>query len=280
MIGIRVCATFVLLLTLVGLASPCAAQEVTLDDVLDRAGKYVTSYAEQFASVVAEERSVQRNLSSLFGGGNTREILSDFLVVRVPATSTWIGFRDVFQVNGVKVRDREDRLLTLFIEKPANAMQQAQSLADESARYNLGDLRRNFNLPTTALFFLLPSSQWRLRFKHTGDDTRDGVRYWVVRGEEWQTPTFIHTTAGRDVKVAAEYWIDPASGRIARSEMRLMEPVRLTIAVDYKPDEKLELWVPHEMNESYEQGATRIRCIATYANFRRFQVNTDTSFRH
>ena len=272
--------SFVVMLAIAGAARPCAAQAPALDEVLDRAGRYVSSYAEQFASVVSEERSVQRNQSNYFSGGNNREILSDFLVVRVPATSTWIGFRDVFEVNGVKVRDREDRLLKLFVETPAGAMQQAQRLADESARYNLGDLKRNFNLPTTALFFLLPASQWRLRFKQAGSEIRDGVPYWILHGEEWQSPTFIHTTAGRDVRVTAEFWVDPASGRVVRSEMRLTDPVRLTITVDYHPDDKLEMWVPHEMNESYEQGATRIKCVATYSKFRRFQVNTDVTFRN
>ena len=276
----RLVSSLLSVLAVAGAIAPVPAQEITLDDVLELAGRYVTGYAEQFASVVAEERSVQRNTSSLFSGGNSREIVSDFLVVRVPATSTWIGFRDVFEVNGVKVRDRQDRLLRLFVESPSRAMERAQALADESARYNLGDLKRNFNLPTTALFFLLPSSQWRLRFKHAGDESRDGVRYWVVRGDEWQKPTFIHTTAGRDVKVTAEYWIDPSNGRVARSEMRLSEPIRTVISVDYRPDEKLALWVPREMSESYEQGTVRIRCLASYSNFRRFQVSTDTTFRH
>jgi hypothetical protein len=257
-----------------------AAQGVSLDQVLDRAADYVSAYAERFASVVSDERSVQRSQSSVFSGGNSREIRSDFLVVRVPSTATWIGFRDVYEVNGVAVRDRQDRLMKLFTETPASAVSHAQQIADESARFNLGDIKRNFNLPTTALFFLLPSSQFRLRFKHDGEQVRDGERYWIVKGAEFLTPTFISTASGRDVKVSTTYWIDPESGRVARSELRIAEPVRTTIAVDYRPDEKLAMWVPREMDESYEQGATRITCIATYSNFRRFQVSTDTTFRH
>jgi hypothetical protein len=261
-------------------AAPAAtAQSATLDEVLERAGNYVSAYATRFASLVAEERSVQRSHSNLFSADTSREIRSDFLVVRVASSSTWIGFRDVFEVNGVPVRDRQDRLLKLFVETPETAVERAQRIANESARHNIGDLKRNFNLPTTALFFLLPSSQSRLRFKHAGDQTLDGVRYWVVKGEEIQTPTYIHTTTGREVKVTVEYWIDPSSGRLAQSEMRLSEPVRTIITVDYRFNEKLDMWAPREMREFYEQGDTRITCVATYSNFRRFQVSTDSTFR-
>ena len=41
-------------------------------------------------------------------------------------------------------------------------------MADESARFNIGPTRRNFNEPTAALFFLLPASQARFAFTRKG----------------------------------------------------------------------------------------------------------------
>ncbi len=262
--------------------APPAAPPATppaLEAVMERAGAYVTAFAEQFASVVAEERSEQ----SASGGPRDivteRRLVADILVVRVPGTQQWMGFRDVFEVNKSRVHDRQDRLLKLFVESPATAVTQARRLADESARYNVGEMTRNFNLPTTALFFLHPSAQWRFKYRKTAERVRDGVRYWEVRGTEWARPTFVRTSLGKDAEMTTEYLIDPDTGRVARSTMKLKYPAETDITVDYRPDEALGMWVPARMDESYAQGMSRIRATATYANFRRFQVSTDTAFR-
>lgn len=264
-------------------AGPAAAQPTaaapTLDVVLQRAGAYVTEYAERFSSVVAEERSDQSNDGGPRGFVTTRLILADVLVVRVPGTGQWMGFRDVFEVNRSKVRDREDRLLKLFVETPATAVAQARRLADESARFNVGDLTRNFNLPTTALFFLLPGRQGHFAFRQAGTKERDGLRYWVIRGRETGRSTLIATTVGRDPELFVEYLVDPASGRVVRTTMRMKYPADTDISVDYRPDDTLGMWVPSKMEESYDQASSKVRCTATYSNFRRFQVHTDTSFR-
>jgi hypothetical protein len=251
----------------------------TLEVVLQRAGTYVTTFAEQFSSVVAEERSDQSADTGPRGFVTTRTILADVLVVRVPGSNQWMGFRDVFEVNKSKVRGREDRLLKLFVESPATAVVQARRLADESARFNVGDLTRNFNLPTTALFFLHPSRQSHFRFTQAGTRVRDGVRYWLIRGRETGRSTLVMTTAGRDAELFVEYLVDPDTGRIARSTMRMKYPAETDITVDYRPDDTLGMWVPAKMEESYDMSPTKIRGTATYSNFRRFQVNTDTSFR-
>jgi len=265
---------------LVTLAVPAPAQAPpALDEILKRAGAYVAGFAEQFASVVAEEHAEQSASGGPRDMVTERKILADILLVRVPGTQQWMGFRDVFEVNRSTVRDREDRLLKLFVDSPGTAVSQARRIADESARYNVGDLTRNFNLPTTALLFLHPSAQWRFRYRKAGDRERDGVRYWVIRGTETASPTFIQTSMGRDTELTTEYLVDPASGRVARSTLKLKFPAETDITVDYRPDATLGMWVPARMEESYAHGMTRIRSTATYANFRRFQVNTDTSFR-
>jgi hypothetical protein len=273
-----------LLVVFVSLAATSAASQPpmpapTLDVVLQRAGAYATAYAEQFSSVVAEERSDQSTDSGPRGFVTTRLILSDILLVRLPGTAQWMGFRDVFEVNRSKVRDREDRLLKLFVESPSTAVVQARRLADESARFNVGDLTRNFNLPTTALFFLHPSRQAHFTFKRAGTKDRDGVRYWVIRGDETGRPTLVTTNMGRDAEMYVEYLVDPESGRVARTTMRMKYPAETDVSVEYRPDEKLGMWVPSKMDESYDMPSSKIRCAATYSNFRRFQVNTDTSFR-
>jgi hypothetical protein len=107
---------------------------------------------------------------------------------------------------------------------------------------------------------------------------KDGVRYWVVRGTETVRPTLVHTP-GRDNEMFTEYLVEPETGRVARTTMRLKLPAQTDITVDYRQDETLGFSVPFRMEESYDQMPTQIRSTATYSNFRRFQVKTDTSFR-
>lgn len=246
---------------------------------MQRAGQYVTDYAASFSSVVVEERAEQSSVGGPRDPVAERRLLSDIIVVRVPGSHEWMGFRDVFEVDRVRVRDREDRLLKLFVESPATAVAQARRLADEGARFNVGELTRNFNLPTTAIFLLLPHVQWRFTFKKAGESDRQGNRYWVVKGVEWARPTIVQTSMGRDAEMTTEYLIDPETGRVARTKLSLRRPAETDITVDYRPDDTLGIWVPARMEESYESGTARIRSTATYANFRRFQVSTDTSFR-
>jgi hypothetical protein len=101
----------------------------------------------------------------------------------------------------------------------------------------------------------------------------------VIRGDETGRPTLVTTNLGRDAELFIEYLVDPESGRVARTTMRMKYPAETDVSVEYRPDEKLGMWVPSKMDESYDMPSAKIRCSATYSNFRRFQVNTDTSFR-
>src|SRR4051812_32033914 len=99
------------------LASPASAED-TLDVVLQRAGAYATRVREQLSGVVAEETYIQ-NLRwaigvevTLDGKGATpvtrRTLRSDLLMVR--ADDRHVEFRDVFEVDGNTVRDRQNWL--------------------------------------------------------------------------------------------------------------------------------------------------------------------------
>jgi hypothetical protein len=154
-----------------------AVDVVTLESLLERAGAYFLSFESRFSDVVTEERYVQEAMrpgSSLDvaitrrGGGvatqippsaDRRELVSDFLLVKLPDTNEWLPFRDVFEVDSKRVRDREDRLSKLFLQPAPTALAQAQRIMDESARYNIGSIQRTINLPVFALEVLRPSTQ-------------------------------------------------------------------------------------------------------------------------
>jgi formylglycine-generating enzyme len=268
--------------------------DVSLAAILERAGAYVLAFDTRFSNVVAEERYVQNAVSIGVGGGSPsphagafaesggtakirRELLSDFLLVRTPSAEIWIPFRDVFAVDGKPVRDRGDRLTKLFLQPPDTAIQQAQRIVAESARYNVG-LSRTINLPVLALAALRPSNQPRFTFKRGNEDKSVGPGVFAIEYREHVTPTIITGLLGRDMFAHGRLWVEASTGRILRTEL-LVEDVRLraTVVTRYRRDATFALDVPSEMREEYIlANGSRVDGVATYGNFRKFDVSVDT----
>ena len=288
-------------LTLVALVPPLlvSAEEVSLKTVMQRAGVYVTDFRRQLSSIVAEESYVQ-DVTPLVArparpaaSTKRRELRSDFLLVWSPGADRYIEFRDVFEVDGTPVRDRQERLTALFLDgSPSAATPRIQRIIDESARYNIGTIERNVNTPTLPLLFLAPDNQPRFRFKrvpgHAPAITRTPkepsanftivTEVWVVEYEEVQRKTLIRTSAGRDIPARGHFWIEPATGKVLMSELTAdSSAVRATIDVSYQSEPLLGFLVPIEMRERYEgrRDSTLIEGNATYGNFRQFQVRTE-----
>jgi hypothetical protein len=266
--------------------APLAPGDQSLDAVLDRATEYVTGFQRAFSAAVAEERYQQTlrtptwNGAAQLGGGATflkeRRLRSDLLLVRPAGMDAWFTFRDVFEVDGTPVRDREQRLQRLFLEAPGTALDQAGLISAESARYNLGPVERTVNVPTLALSFLEAENRQRCKFKKQGEDKRDGVTTWRIAFTEKSRPTLIRTPGtGGNVPSSGRLWIDPTTGCLLRTEMVVNGPnVTMSSTVEYRPNEALGIWVPAEMTEHYEYATGAIDGVATYSNVRRFTVST------
>lgn len=271
------------------------AQEPNLEQVLVRAAKYVTTLHKQLSSIVAEETYVQTARAVRFGSmaESKKTLRSDLLLVRPPDADRYVEFRDVFEVDGRAVRDRDERLVKLFLEPDTN-VDQLRAIIDESARYNIGDIPRNINTPMLTLHFLQPSIQDHFRFRRAeSGDTRLGniaavpgrsaamfrvkTEMWVIEFRETEQPTIIKTARSRDFPAEGRFWIDPETGAVLMSEL-VMEnsDVKATINVSYQSEPILGFHVPVEMRERYHSGNRWIDGIATYGRFRQFQVHTDT----
>src|SRR5262249_50835651 len=134
-----------LLVVLVVAAAPhrvLAGQAQAGDEIIERATRYVQEFMQRFSSVVAEERYLQETTNPF----RRRQLKSDFLLVTPPGSNDWFQFRDVFEVDGRQVKDREDRLAKLFFEESPDAAGRATQLRRESARYNLEDVG-TLNMP-------------------------------------------------------------------------------------------------------------------------------------
>ena len=285
----------VLVVLLLLSSSPTAQQEqppttnhqppTSFAELLDRASRYVESFQRNFGSVVAEERYEQTlrrviggNTTSVQrGGGGPMEtvLVSDFLLVQVPGEG-WLPFRDVFERDGKQVRDRQERLAALFLKGSSrSAFAQARAIMDEGARYNIGNVARNINMPTLPLPFL--TAQHRARFSFKAGKREENDPGAVIEFKETGRPTFISTTGGRDLPVSGRFLVDERDGTVLRTELHAVDTsVEAHIVVTYEPDAGTGLMVPVRMEERYRRSRDpmEVRGVATYSRFRRFQVNT------
>jgi len=253
-----------------------ARRDPALAAVLARVTEYAENYGRELSAVVAEEVYEQKATQSAVAlkGPTSRRLVSDFLLVKVPGASGWMPFRDVFEVDGVQVRDHDDRLRKLFLEAPPEkALENANTIWSESARYNIGPIFRNVNVPTLPLVFVESTFAPRFEFNKRGEPTEGGIRAWEIEYREVARPTIIKTRRDEDVPASGTLWVDPVSGRVLRT---LMRAAGATITVTYEPrPESLGLWLPVKMQENYEYSIGRVQATATYSKFRRFQVFTE-----
>jgi hypothetical protein len=272
--------------------TPALAVQPPLDPVLSRAGAYVVEFQRLLSGVVAEEQYVQ-DVRYPLGAGTRyspllprhRELKSDLLMVKPVGGDRWLQFRDVFEVDGRAIRDRNERLMALFVSPTASSASQTDRITQESSRYNIGNLLRTVNVPVLALVVLDPQHQGRFRFKRT--DHRDPLLgrgrsrpadVWVIEYQEVQKQTMIRTANGRDLPARGRFWIEAATGHVVASEL-VAEDTTISgrIDVDYDIEPAIGLLVPVLMRERYDirHDGSRVDGEASYSRFRQFQVKVD-----
>lgn len=258
--------------------------------VLRSVAEYLTQYEQRISAVVAEEDYVQQYVTPPFASPTgqllraTRSLKSDVLVLTDPAYG-WVTFRDVFEVDGKPVRDRDQRLTGLFSASAADALQQARAITEESARFNLNipgvSVNRSVNVPMAALLFFRAAYQPRSKFTFERLDTLQGRRAAVIGFEEQALPRLIRSPT--NVPMQGTAWIEIASGRVLRTSLtftleRANASTIAVIDVTYALEGKSQLWLPASMNERYTsvQNAQPMGVLsarARYSRFRQFAVD-------
>ena len=249
-----------------------------------RAGEYVTRFAQAFSNVVTEEHYVQ-NISAgvpsgLLRGGGQRDLRSDLLLLRVGGLVEWQPFRDVFEVGGAPVRDRDERLARLFAQPATGLAARAEAIATESARYNIGSVFRTVNTPVHTLLFLRPAHQPRFEFRLEKPDKRDeslGQNVWILKYDERTRPTLIRGDRDSDLPASGRFWVEAESGRVLRSELVTVSGAGTArVTTTFRADAETGLALPVEMHEEYQLQRGRVTATATYGHFRQFAVSTNT----
>jgi hypothetical protein len=260
-----------------------------LQTILARVTDYVIHYESAIQGIVAEEFYVQDSDKSDRPFVTHRELKSDLLLVRSEGSDYgYVQFRDVFQVDGEAVRDRGDRLTKLFLDPSITVRRRAAEIMSESARYNIGSVERNINVPVIALMLMDP--MYRSHFKYSVDTDRKGVPHgmpkspaftlaadaWAIEFEETATPTVVRGD-DQDAKSHGRVWVDPGTSRVLMTELIVeAKTVRSTIRVSYQSEPIEGVLVPVEMRETYvvKKRFYTLEGTATYGNFRQFGVTT------
>jgi len=263
---------------------PLLAQAGDLDEMLDKASDYVELYERTFVGVVSEETYRQQVRGGrtgtdlrgfpVEGQSQRRDLRSDVLLVRAPAADRWIQFRDVFEVDGKPVRDRDDRLTKLFLQPSADASRQEEDIAAASARYNIGGVNRTVNLPVLALSVLEARNRAWFTFKI---GRRSGSTVELEYQEEDRGRTMIHTNDNQPMRAHGRFTFEAATGRVLASTLATeTTTLKAQIDVTYGLEPAVDMLVPREMRERYslKDGST-IDGRATYAKFRRYQVKVE-----
>jgi hypothetical protein len=266
-------ATGVFLLLLLATSAPLA-QEVALPVVLERLHQYLRDYADVLPATIAIEHYTQR-----VGAYERVELESEFGIVRVPNSPQWLGFRDVMKKNGEAVEGRDERLATLFENLTVSAIEQARRISAESARFNIGPLRRSINDPALVLELLDGRNARRMRVQKIREVTSNDLPVWIVRFRETGRPTIVRTSSLGDVPSSGQAWIDPSTGRLLRVQATIgaISGVRCDVDVTFENVPELKFFVPARMMERCFDGAFVQEGEATYDEYRRFTVETRES---
>jgi formylglycine-generating enzyme required for sulfatase activity len=282
------------------LAMALAADPVTLDQLLNRSAWYLDYFIDQFENVVAQEDYMQDSSAPLpsfvpFAGGGRgglvvpppsatdivrarhRDLRSDFLLVKSPETLDLIPFRDVIAVDGVPVRDREQRLARLFLKPSKDAIAHARAVTEEGARYNIGNMRTTLGNPVFGISVLQITYQPRFKFTLGKEDRSVGPGIWYLDYQEVSSPAMVHGEAGRDLFAHGRIWIEALSGRVMKTELQVEQPqIRAKVTTTFRMDSRFDIAVPSEMREVYTfANGNAVKTIATYGRFRRFDVTAD-----
>jgi hypothetical protein len=253
--------------------------------IRDRLDAYLLAYEPQLSTLVAEELLIQRDAPGREAAVNAapdtrhRRINSDVAFIGLPGDAGWLGFRRVTKVNGRAIADAGPPLAVLLTDGASDDYDQARLLLQESARHNLGSPRTT-NLPNLPLEFLHPRNRHRLHQRIDAVEKIRGIETTLLVLQEHSTPTIIQRPEGGDMQSLVRAWVETTTGRLIRGEVRTRD-ARLgvlaafdnVIRVDFRPDPKLGILVPYEMEEIFFAGRFREGTgTARYSNYRQFKT--------
>ncbi len=252
------------------------------------ASDYAVAFAGSAETLLAEEHYVQEVKTRPSAGAmprystsgitiERRELDSEVALIQLKPGELWLLARDIHRVDKRPLEAAQR--VPLPVVRPdtdAEALTQLRAIAAQGARFNIGGIRRDLNVPTLALWLLTPAILPRFDFSVRDTETIDGRRAVVVQFKERQPP-FLFNVDDVPVPTSGRFWLDRERRAVIRTELLLQSAAgrreaQALIVVNYAFDAKSDAWVPRDMAEQYNAPLTRqfVMATATYTNVRRF----------
>lgn len=264
---------------LVGIACVVSAgagqKDAPVADVLAAATGYLEKYAPKVSGVMLQEEYAVND----FSGGSLRSsqrLSSDLVLLNLGGRV--LAVRDAYAIDKNKLREHQPRIITLLAQPTPAAWEQVQSFPAESFRalHLPDDLIARSDDPTFALLYIKSDNQSRVTYKIDGKKKIDGVETVGLRFQETARPdaSYIVLTSGK-AKAVGRLWVDPATGRVHRTELTLESATENANAeVSYARDPSLDLWLPSQMRARFE-----VRELTGYNSYmtRSYQTVADYS---
>ena len=239
-------------------------QAVDLDELRTRVAASARRFITQFSDVVTEEEYDQRFARST----RKRKLTSDFLLVAYPGRKElMMVFRDVREVDGKPVRDKQDRITKLFLEPFNNAVRRAQDIHRDGLRLSVDNGR--LMDPLQVVTYL--QSEYQNGFTFTLGDKTPNL------GPDIREITLTPIPARGKIAKSARAWVSEATGDVVKTEVRSGFGARAeSTTTTFGLDPVLKIRVPLEMKDELPR-ITGDNFIGTakYSKARRFDVRTD-----
>jgi hypothetical protein len=228
-----------------------------LPDVLARAGRFVASFTEPPRRIVCRETVEQW----LVPGIKSEVSNDDGLAYRSITSSITIG---PASARGVAWYQSEGSGPAAWYESrevvSAGQLKSAGPTKDYAVALRFGKppsypLNSPEPLPRFAMVFLHPANQDLYEFSTSGESRLAGVTTWKVDFKE-KSPLVPGTA------VRGSFWIDPATGRVLKSEIvRTASPLVAEIVTTYEADRSTGLYLPSRIKE--RSAATEVLRVDT-----------------
>lgn len=232
-----------------------ASQQPTLEEILGRVGEYHTAYAERLSGVSLTEEAQVLDVT----GGKARGVIrisSDVVFVNLQGQVA--ALRDPYAVDTQALRPKTPRIAAL-IAAPATPTSQdwdlAASYPAQGSIHFILDLQVKVNEPTTALQFISPTYQPSMKYRLDGRKKINDVETVGVRFEEPTGQDQFHVLGTRsNARATGRFWVDPLTGAIHQTELWVDSKLEnAVVSVKYARHATLELLLPTEMTETYEE---------------------------
>jgi hypothetical protein len=242
---------------------PVHVQSVDINELRARVAAHALRFITQLSDVVSEEEYDQRFTINK----RKRQLKSDFMLVAYPGRKELVMmFRDVREVDGKAVRDKQDRITKLFLEPFNNAIRRAQDIQRDGLRLSVDNGR--LMDPLAVITYL--QAQYQGGFRIALEDMAPSL------GPDIREISLTPVPARGKIAKPARAWVSEGTGQVVKTELRSGFGARAEITTTtFGVDPVLNIHVPLEMKDEIPRGNDDFIGTAKYSNFRRFEVRTE-----